>query len=106
MGSESLKKERKKLKLLLERRWGIHCFLGGMRKQKNVLTVHESTYSYLSFPKGLEHAPDHVMTPTLLSNKKLRGIEHAHFEKKGQKSNPSTFWARPTRAVMKRGLDW
>jgi hypothetical protein len=45
------------------------------------------------------------MTPTLSSNKKLWGIEHAHFEKKGEKSNPSTFWARPTQAVMKKGLD-
>jgi hypothetical protein len=46
------------------------------------------------------------MTPTLSSNQKMQGIEHEHFEKKGKKSNPRTFWARPAQAVMKRGLDW
>jgi hypothetical protein len=79
-------------------------FFGQWGKAKECTDYLESTCFHLSFPKGLKHAPDHVMTPNLSSNKKLRGVEHAHFEKKAEKSNPSTFCARPTQAVVKRGL--
>jgi hypothetical protein len=57
-----------------------------------------------AFQVGKIHANSHVVTPTLLSNKKLLGIEHAHFEKKGEKSNLNTFWDRLMWIAKEGGL--
>jgi hypothetical protein len=38
------------------------------------------------------------------ANETLRGIEHAHLKKRTVKANLSTFWARPIRDMVRRGL--
>jgi hypothetical protein len=73
--------------------------------KKNVLTAKNPPVFYLNFLKGVEHASDHVTTPFLSANKKLRGFEHAHLKNRIEKANLSTFWARPTWDMVRRGLE-
>jgi hypothetical protein len=59
-------------------------FFGQRGKAKECTDCLESTYFHLSFPKGVEHAPGHVITPTFCANKMLRGFEHAHLSKEAK----------------------
>jgi hypothetical protein len=71
--------------------------LWGVREsKKNAPTAKNPPVFSLNFPKGVEHAPDHVITPIFSSNKKLQGFEHAHLKLRSEKADLSTFWARPT----------
>jgi hypothetical protein len=85
---------------------GNSLFWAEGEKQKNVPTTQESTCCFQKLSRwGYVHAPSHIVTQTFLSNEKLRGIEHAHFEGKGEKLNLSTFWGRPMRTAWEGGLN-
>jgi hypothetical protein len=57
-----------------------------------------------TFQKRGSIAPGHVGTLFFPANEKLRGIEHAQLKKGSVKAILSTFWARPIRDMVRRGL--